>query len=223
MSQTYPCYWLEESGRDRLSLRRYRSVADGMPDASCPVHGYHNVMVPFGEAEARRTKDGYRGSHGDLAPAHDDPRWPTRCDCGYAFVESDTWQVFSNPIYRRADTGEELTLREAPPGALWNAWWRIREGWTIDGFGPGPDGMIVYCKTPGGDWCIDSRASNCDRPTDNEHRCWVRHGDPRDPQGKVTGQPLHVDKSGNTCQAGAGSILCGNYHGFLHHGALVGA
>jgi hypothetical protein len=40
----------------------------------------------------------------------------------------------------------------------------------------------------------------------------VKHG---------TAPNLHVDKAGLTCQAGAGSILCGNYHGFLHNGELT--
>lgn len=221
---TWLCYWLEESGRDRLSLRRYRSAAGDQKE--CPIHGYHDASAFLEDVEIRMDADGRASRDFDRYNAtvtHDDPRWPKRCDCGYEFVESDTWQVFPQTLYRRADTGEEMALRDAPPGALWNAWWRIRDGWTIDGFGTGPDGMIVYCKTPGRDWCIDSRASNCGSPTDNEHRCWVRHGDPRDPQGIKTGQKLHVDKNGRTCSAGAGSIQAGDWHGFLHNGSLVTA
>lgn len=66
-------------------------------------------------------------------------------------------------------------------------------------------------------WDIDSRSSNCTRPDDKTHRCWVRHGDPE------KGEPVHVDKNGETCQAGAGSILAGDYHGFLHHGHFTQA
>jgi hypothetical protein len=47
---------------------------------------------------------------------------------------------------------------------------------------------------------------------DNVHRCWVRHG--------TVGEPLHVDKIGHTCAAGAGSISVEGFHGFLHHGVL---
>jgi hypothetical protein len=44
------------------------------------------------------------------------------------------------------------------------------------------------------------------------HKCWVRHGEP----------PNHtVDKRGNTCGAGAGSILSGSYHGFLRDGSFT--
>lgn len=51
-------------------------------------------------------------------------------------------------------------------------------------------------------WYIDNRASNCTKKDDDVHRCWVRHGRPED-------GTLHVDKSGNTCAAGAGSIDTG--------------
>jgi|SRR6185312_241911 len=62
-------------------------------------------------------------------------------------------------------------------------------------------------------WNVDGRCSNCTLPEDREHRCWVRSGDPR-------AGTLHVDKNGRTCAAGAGSILSGKYHGFLHGGVL---
>lgn len=58
-------------------------------------------------------------------------------------------------------------------------------------------------------WDIDSRCSNCTRPDDKTHRCWVRHGEVPN---------IHVDKNGDTCSAGAGSIFSGNWHGFLHNG-----
>lgn len=74
------------------------------------------------------------------------------------------------------------------------------------------DGAQLNVMTPGGPWNIDSRASNCTMPFDYEHRCWVRRGEPPN---------VHVDKDGNTCQAGAGSIGMTNYHGFLHDGALT--
>lgn len=57
-------------------------------------------------------------------------------------------------------------------------------------------------------------ASNCTMPDDKNHKCWVRHGRPED-------GTLHVDKNGHTCAAGAGSIVAGNYHGFLHNGHLT--
>jgi hypothetical protein len=122
----------------------------------------------------------------------------------------------------RPDTGERKRFpHQFGAGAMWYADWlleHIKNIWTdADGnvrpqrYGPGPDGRILIVQTPGGGWIIDSRASNCTMPQDNEHRCWVRHG---------TAPEITVDKSGNTCGAGAGSIQAGNYHGFLRNGYL---
>jgi hypothetical protein len=77
-------------------------------------------------------------------------------------------------------------------------------------FASGPQ-LTVVCPN-GGTWDIDSRASNCTMPYDYAHRCWIRHGEP---------PALTVDKAGVTCQAGAGSIQCGDYHGFLQNGVLT--
>lgn len=89
-------------------------------------------------------------------------------------------------------------------------------------------GTHVTVVLPTGDtWSPDSRASNCGRPDDRTHRCWVRHGE----LGNLT-----VDKNGDTCPAGAGSIqayeskvtvdgveqvLRQAWHGFLRDGVLA--
>ena len=78
----------------------------------------------------------------------------------------------------------------------------------------GTDGKSYTVITPGGEWMIDSRASNCTRKDDKTHKCWCRHGEAPN---------FTVDKIGNTCNAGAGSILIGGYHGFLRNGFLVPA
>lgn len=114
-------------------------------------------------------------------------------------------------VFRRLDNGEEYSYATLPPGAMY---WAEPGYWEYNGMGIGPDGRTLVVKTPGGMWCIDSRAGNCTRPDDNAHRCWVRHGE----------APLiTVDKAGDTCAAGAGSIVCGDYHGFLRNGKLVNA
>lgn len=90
---------------------------------------------------------------------------------------------------------------------MWNAWW-MPENWR------GPDGIALMVRLPNGhDWHVDGEASNCTRKGE-PHACWVRHGDPRT-------ATVHVDKDGDTCAAGAGSILAGDYHGFLQHGVLT--
>lgn len=210
----YMCFFLEPTDRAFLALRRYANSQT----RPCTNGSYHNGFTALGTAPVTINERGiYHLAEPHPDPPHDDARWPTMCArCGYTFQPDDEWQPWYERLYRRIDTGEEMTLRDTPPGALWYAdWLQDLEGrWT------GPDGRVLYCKTPGGDWNIDSRASNCGLKEDDAHRCWIRHGDPTDPQGLHTGVPLNVDKNGLTCQAGAGSIQCGAYHGFLRHGAL---
>ena len=75
--------------------------------------------------------------------------------------------------------------------------------------------MIPHDRVPGRyHWNIDGRANNCTMPEDRRHRCWVRHGDPATPGA------LHVDKTGTTCKAGAGSIAVPGFHAMLQHGVL---
>ena len=197
----YACFLLGPTDQVRLYLRRYRtSEVD-----KCPARmGYHNAMVWYADVPVE-WQGSYIGPVSEPTPAHTDPRWPTHCECGEAFRETDTWQLFQELLYRHVDTGVVTTIHEAPIGAMWYADW-MPESWH------GPDGHCLVVKTPGGDWIVDGRASNCTRPDDWTHRCWVREGTPP----RVT-----AGKSGNTCSAGAGSILIGTYHGFLRDGWLT--
>lgn len=208
----WKAFWCERTDRQRLWLRRYRS---GETDPKCPATGWiHQALVRLQDAETRYEEREWGGKmrrviayHGVEIP-HDDPRWPLACACGEPFVEADEWQVFSDAIYRRVDTGEEWPLRDIPIGALYDAWWLADFS-----FHTGADGIALMCRTPDGDWSIDSRASNCTLPDDHTHKCWVRHGDPRT-------EPVTVDKNGVTCSAGAGSIQQQRFHGFLIGGIL---
>jgi len=126
------------------------------------------------------------------------------CACGDVTCKAE----FEEYEWRRTDTGETLFgwPSEFGVGAM-----HFEESngyhWGAEDTKPH---LIVH--TPGGSWDIDSRASNCTLPNDNVHRCWVRHG---------TAPDITVDKNGVTCAAGAGSIICGNYHGFLRNGELT--
>jgi hypothetical protein len=231
----YNCFLIEPSGRQKILLRRYVSSDQG----KCPgLFGYHNAETPVGEAAEKKRPDGLVDSI-PVSFYADDPRWPARCGCGYEFKLADEFQVFTETIYRRADTGEEMILRTAPPGAMWNAWWmRDCAQWV------GPDGQALMVKMPGGhEWHIDGPASNCDslckkcgkpsyahnQPSPlpdqpnlancpgyedaHPHKCWVRTG---------VAPQLTVGKGapGESCGAGAGSIVVPGWHGFLRNGVL---
>jgi hypothetical protein len=215
------CYWLEPTDQAEVGLRRY-APASGELSPKCPreggAWGYHGALVVLATVPITWSAERPEGCSHWLAegddrygvpdfayPAHDDPRWPSRCECGYEFAAGDPWQKWFEQLYQRADNGGLVRLRDAPPGAMWDA-----------RFSPwkGPDGrsLVVKCPNGGGDWAIDSRASNCTMPDDSEHRCWVRHGEP---------PVITVDKDGKTCNAGGGSIQAGDYHGFLRGGAFT--
>lgn len=219
-------FLIEETGKFYMALRRYKSSDR---DNECPVHGYHTVQKPLeimgthekGTSIGCEMDDYYRDIYKN--------QFPTHCDCGYAFREEDTYQIFREGQYVDHQ-GNFYTLQNAPAGAIWDAWWfKDVAEWR------GPDGNSYICRLPNGhDWMIDSRASNCDSPCktcgipykDHErygkighgyedarpHKCWVRHGEVPN---------LHVDKNGVTCGAGAGSISVKGWHGFLHNGELV--
>jgi hypothetical protein len=129
----------------------------------------------------------------------------------FLLEKTDKWKkmndVCSVPIYKRVDTGEEMTIRDAPAGAIWE-----NDYWNEYPMLCGLDGKSYSVKTPAGDWIIDGPANNCSRPDDRVHKCWCRHGEAPN---------FTVNKNGNTCSAGGGSILIGNYHAFLLNGILT--
>ena len=211
------CFLLEPTEAIRRSLRRF--VYSSEAKCSNPG-GYHDAMVRIEDASSPALD---RMRERDWP--HDDDRWPKACSCGYIFQEFDQWQVFDERFWRRTDNGEILSLRDAPAGAIWNAHW-----WPDD---CKVDGQYLICRVPPRhEWTIDGRANNCDSPcavcrvpykdhkgkdhnyTDSRptHRCWVRHGVAPD---------LTIDKAGDTCGAGAGSIGAPQWHGFLRTGYLM--
>lgn len=197
------CFMLEPTDRFERSLRRFQFSSDS---AKCSMSwGYHNASVVIDTIE--RPGFEYDGDGRHDWP-HDDPRWPTHCECGYQFVDSDEWQVNTNRFYRSQDGTVDTPIRKAPPGAMW--------------FSPFYDQLFVpqleHCLVvmlPGGDhWIVDSQANNCTMQEDRrqeKHHCWVIRGTPPN---------LTVDKSAPTCAAGAGSIAAPGYHGFLRNGYL---
>lgn len=201
-------FWLEPTDQMEVGLRRY---TQGSSEFTC-AGGYHSALVITGQVTGV-----YEESHGRRhltagdreAVDHADPRWPTVCARGYAFTDEDVWQDWERHLFQRSDTGELVSLNDAPPGAMWDADW-MPQSWRDRS----PDGIYLMVRLPNRhDWAVDSEASNCTRKGER-HACWVRHGDPRECH-------VTVDKNGDTCAAGAGSILAGDYHGFLTDGQLV--
>lgn len=110
------------------------------------------------------------------------------------------------PLYRRTDTGEKMLLRNAPAGAIYFA------DWYGDCIRHQLEFPIIVVLPDGTRHMPDRRASNCTLPEDNEHFCWVIHGEP---------PMLTIDKAGRTCRAGAGSLVGHRgWHGFLENGIL---
>lgn len=195
------CFLIEKDG----STRRYFGRVS---DVACPNGGTHNARVRTSDGKESDNESSYLFYR--LPPEHVG-MFPTNCSCGYTFVDGeDKYDYDVDVVWVRADNKEIIEGRgvnNAPVGAMWDADWFHDTKEMC-----GPDGKSINVMTPGGPWCIDQRASNCTLPQDNVHRCWVRHGEPPE---------ITVDKNGNTCAAGAGSILIGKYHGFLRNGHLT--
>lgn len=165
--------------------------------------GFHNAEVPLGDTP-EIDKWTHMGNPEDYAG---DPRWPTKCDhCSAPVPETATRQVFRKRLYDTPSGNLE-------PGCLfWATWFESDTGGCI-WHDKGCDGKHLMAVLPNGhEWDIDGTASNCTRPDDRTHRCWCRHGEPPN---------VTVDKNGDTCAAGAGSIQAGNYHGFLRGGEFT--
>jgi hypothetical protein len=216
------CFWLEGTLRARRSLRRYSR--EGSPDAAVCKQpwGYHNAHaliddVPFeikpsGVRSEYRTFDFLGADKLELFPA-EDPRWPAKCEhCDYRFEDGDKRQVFIRPLYRRIDTSEELILDDAPPGAMWDAWWYGDSDFPTP---PRPDGIHLMVRCPGfmaedgshADWYVDGIAGNGDR---NSYG-WSRSGIPNQHPPSVTANPsIQITQTNG-------------YHGRLKSGFLVPA
>jgi hypothetical protein len=199
------CFFLEQvAGKNRYSLRRWASGGDRSLCTGSKL-SYHNAEIDIGEGPPVVSTCSRSGAESPVPIS--DARWPKKCaSCDYVFTDGDFYQYNSERVFRRTDTGAELTLSDAPEGAMWFADWYQHF--------KGPDGHTLVVRLRGNhDWIVDSRASNCTMKDDNEHRCWTRKSSPPD---------VDVGKAqyGKTCAAGAGSIAIPGYHGFLRNGWL---
>jgi len=221
-------FYIEETGDIQLTLYVY-SKGEGCPLSNNGTH-YARQLI---EERYRLSDDRKVGLiPDDLQKLIEEKyKWPVHCNCGYEFRPEDDRSILRDAEYI-SPTGEKMTRRNAPVGAMWDADW-LHDVPELCG----ADGISLHVRTPNGcDWNIDGRGTNCDSPCEvcgvsyhqhkinNEaghfykdarpHKCWVRHGDPK--SGNV-----NVDKNGVTCGAGGGSIQIGDYHGHLHNGEFT--
>jgi hypothetical protein len=207
MSQYGPpvaCFWIEPTDTVERYLRRYHHDEVTPGGWTCADGRYgHNARVAIDPVTlpirtSREIEYDPEEVSGDRWP-HDDERWPSTCErqCGYAFADTDVWQLFTERVYRAADGRWSGHLGQGgpPAGAMWDAWW-MPEQWH------GPDGLALSVQLPdGGCWLVDGPSSSGGK--------WTRTGDPK-------AQPPTVDVNP--------SILSGKpetYHGWLRHGQLV--
>ena len=133
---------------------------------------------------------------------------------GLSYEEAQK-QVFDEMV-QFAETCEQLTYGyyyDTPSGKLEVGCLYWDNSLPENYFWDNHKGPYLMAILPNGDhWNIDSRANNCALPNDRLHRCWVRTGEIPN---------ITVGNDGNTCKAGAGSILSGSYHGFLTNGEFT--
>jgi hypothetical protein len=159
--------------------------------------GFHNAEIRL--IDSNVIHDWELGGKPDSYP---DSMWPTKCDgCGAEIPAHARRQIFRERLYNTASGKPE-------PGDLYWADWYPEDLYWDNHKGP----HLMAVLPNGNHWCIDSRASNCTMPNDRTHRCWCWEGQLPN---------ITVGKHGYTCQAGAGSIISGNYHGFLINGEFT--
>lgn len=177
--------------------------------------GSHAARRPI-TAEQWETRDYRHPWDGACETCAQSIPWDAKepCDCG-----NDNCPDY-RPVVRWA--AGERSVFDTPsgdvgPGDMFYADWNLptetRKHYCAIPAWSNCDGRHLIVVLPNGHhWDIDSRASNCTMREDTTHRCWIRTGEPPN---------VTAGKSGHTCTAGAGSILSGDYHGFLTDGVLT--
>lgn len=182
------CFFLEPIDKAQVFLRRYAGFKKDAEERKCPGEmSYHNASVDVGVVDWDKSTGGLMANDRD----HADPLWPTHCGCGYEFLEEDEWQHGRHILHKRSDGGEDVTLLNAPVGAMWNAHW-------LPSKRTGPDGIALVVKTPDGDWQVDVPSWSNGKAGPG----WTRTGQIPN----VTARP---------------SILMPKYHGWLTNGVLI--
>lgn len=205
MTNQVECFVVSPSKTLRIRLRRFSA-----DEGECPSkenYGYHQAIAEGGSFELELGQELPPITTRETLVPHSDVRWPTRCACGLAFKDDDYKQTRFDTVYEDQKGGSWLRS-DLPPGAMYRAT-HLEDDKAFCGL----DGQSWVVVLPDGvHWNIDSRCNNCSLPNDDVHKCWCRHGQ---------APKFTVNKVGNTCSAGGGSIQTKAYHGFLTNGYLV--
>lgn len=195
------------------SLRRYSANGSS---SRCVDGNYHDAQLECPELQCTLYQlPDSDDSYGDVF-SHSYPSWPTRCaKCDYVFEDGDEWQFRPDRVHLTVGSAINYTLPKAPPGAMYYATWYEDRNLPDHTWVSPHDKRALMVVLPGvHHWHVDGTSNNCTLPGDPVHKCWVRSG-------SVDQATVHVDKNGNTCSAGAGSIVVPGWHGFLHNGYLT--
>lgn len=198
MLVNHKCFWLTLTNRQHRSLRRF-TFGD---KKSCPNNSNgHDASVSIEDGpDITYESDGHTYHSGpSLNDFRNDPRWPMKCtSCDYFFERDDEWQANGDTIHLTQTGLGEMTIGEAPAGAMWDA-----SGWAPHRW-RGSDGKCLAVKLPPGGphdiWMIDGPAS---KKANEPDTFWARVGSTL-PDISVTP-----------------SILTNKYHGFLTNGVLI--
>jgi len=221
--------FIEETGTLAFLRVYWDEYKPGIPPGSLPTKacprsfgsdypGSHGVMVLLAQTDKREDWD-----LGGKVEDHADPAWPPACSScgapvppapawGYARTPPESGGLFINRQVFHKIRFNTPSLQPEPGDMFWQDDHSFKRsggehclyGWS------NCDGRHLVALVPTGEeWHVDSRASNCDKPDEKTHRCWVRHGEP---------PMVTAGKQGNTCGAGAGSIQTRKWHGYLQDG-----
>lgn len=203
-----PCFWVEKTDLQVWGLRRFVSSSDEKD--LCVDGSYHGALKMIGKRKSPPRPPASPDLSGFPKALRERTDWPTACEkCGRPFVDGDYFQVWTDRVYVRGDTGEEWALRDLPPGAMFDAHWMHYDGWM------GADGVALTVILPVGEpeaipwdatrhmWHVDTEATGGGR--------WTRTGDPRKPETLTVAPSIAKLAAGNP----------GYYHGFLQAGVLT--
>jgi len=158
------CFLLTSTDEILLSLRRFAldgdtgpcgRTAPRYPGGDVVTWNHHDAEISIGR-ERGTIESSLDGDHTGKTVSIDDARWPERCVCGFVFRADDARQESRSRLYKRSDTGELVTISNAPAGALYDS----GSFNDIDGYQRNGPRESIVCKTPAGEWLIDGPASN---------------------------------------------------------------